>query len=213
MKIRPLILLALAAACRCLAFDIAPAGAEVAKRIDALDVAHHWLSGQRIDWKTGNFSSESTQHATHCSAFAAAACDLFNVYLLRPPEHGQTLLANAQQDWLETKGAALGWKPVATPEVAQHLANEGWLVLATYKSADPKKAGHVAVIRPSEKSEEDIQKEGPQETQAGRYNYVSTSVQKGFAAHPGAFEQGKLLYFAHPIELAVGAAASAKAAQ
>jgi len=191
--------LATLAACAALrAEPVTPAGAELAKRLDSMDVEHNWIVGHKIDWLTGKDIPDSDQHASHCSAFAAAFCERYGVYLLRPPEHSQIYLANAQQDWLETKGAALGWKPVATAEEAQKLANEGMLVLVTYKQPNPKKPGHIAVIRPADLTAEAIQKDGPEETQAGAHNYTATVVRIGFAAHKGAFESGALKYFAHP---------------
>ena len=172
----PASLVALAAVGFLRADPVTPAGTEIVKTLDSMDVEHNWLVGHGIDWKTGKDVPDSKQHASHCSAFAAAVCDKFGVYLLHPPEHGQTFLANAQQDWLKTKGPAQGWTPVANAIEAQKLANQGWIVLVTYKSPDPKKAGHIAVIRPADLSPEAIRKDGPEETQAGQYNHSATVV-------------------------------------
>jgi len=176
---------------------VTPAGAKILQTLDAMDVEHHWLAGYGIDWKTGDRIPDGKQHATHCSAFAAAFCAKLGVYLLHPPEHGQTLLASAQQDWLRTKGSAQGWKPVDGPVQAQRLANQGFLVVVTYKNPDPRKSGHIAVVRPADLSAEAIQRDGPEETQAGQYNHNATVVREGFKVHPGAFDSGALLYFAH----------------
>lgn len=184
------------------AFPIDESGARWAVVLDGMDVAHRWLAGEPIAWRTGVYSEKSRQEASHCSAFAAAACERAGVYLLRPPEHGQTLLANAQMQWLEgEEGARHGWRPVESAVEAQQLANRGWVVLAVYRNPDAHRAGHVAVVRPSEKSAQLIEQEGPQVIQAGTYNYQSTSVRQGFARHRGAFEAGEIHYFAHaPVE-------------
>jgi hypothetical protein len=188
---------ALAAASFLRSEPVTSAGDQIVKTLDSMDVEHNWLVGHGIDWKTGKDVADADQHASHCSAFAAAVCERFGVYLLRPPEHSQIYLANAQQDWLETKGPALGWKPVGSAIEAQKLANQGWIVLVTFKNPNPKKAGHIAVVRPADLAPEAIQKDGPEETQSGKYNYNATVVREGFKVHKGAFDSGALRYFAH----------------
>ena len=69
---------------------------------------------------------------THCSAFVAAFAKKLGIYILRPPEHGQVLLANAQNEWLPSAGAAQGWRAVSNALEAQALANSGVLVVASY---------------------------------------------------------------------------------
>jgi hypothetical protein len=44
-----------------------------------------------------------------------------------------------------------------------------------------------------------IQEEGPQVIQASTDNSSSTSLRTGFKHHPGAFERGRILFFAHAI--------------
>jgi hypothetical protein len=55
-------------------------------------------------------------HHTHCSAFAAAVAMYLDIYLLQPPNHGQTLLANAQTQWLSGEGSFAG--PTAASRMA-----------------------------------------------------------------------------------------------
>jgi len=86
---------------------ITPAGAQLASIIDALDVEHHWPVGKHVSWETGvpdGRPESAVGKHTHCSAFAAAAARRLGIYLLRPPEHPQLLLANAQYDWLASQG-------------------------------------------------------------------------------------------------------------
>ena len=187
--------------------EITPAGKRLAEALDSMHVEKLWLVGHRVDWRTGEPEGEYNKKYethTHCSAFAAAAAEKVGVYLLRPPEHSSVLLANAQQEWLSGKGTNQGWRTVDSPVAAQHLANQGQLVVVTFKNSDPKLPGHIAIVRPSEKSEAQVLAEGPQVIQAGRHNYTSINAKEGFKNHPGAFAKGELLYFAHPVTIPDG---------
>jgi hypothetical protein len=194
------------------AAEITPAGQRLATVLDSMHVEELWLAGHRVNWRTGKPEGKpvtnGTSH-THCSAFAAAASEKLGTYLLRPPEHSATLLANAQQDWLLTEGTNQGWYAVSSPLKAQELANAGQLVVVTYKSRNAETPGHIAIVRPCAKSEDKILSEGPQIIQAGAQNHASTSAKEGFKHHRGAFENHELLYFAHPVSLPPLAGATA----
>ena len=173
----------------------------LARVLDAMQVETHWLAGVGVDWETGEPNGKRvTDTDTHCSAFVAAAAKNLGTYILRPPEHPTLMLANAQNDWLNAQGAAQGWTRVADGVQAQVLANQGYLVVASYKSPDPQKHGHIAVVRPSAKSAAEILKEGPQIIQAGIDNYNSASLKEGFKHHPGAFKNGAIQFFAHAVK-------------
>jgi hypothetical protein len=144
-----------------------------------MEVESRWLPGDPVNWRTGAYDSASIPLKSHCSAFVAAVCARFDVYILRPPEHSEWLLANAQCDWLESEGAEHGWWRVDDPVIAQRLANRGHLVVAGYRSPDDEEAGHIAVVRPSTKSRATIEAEGPAVIQAGIVNYAGTSVISG----------------------------------
>jgi hypothetical protein len=119
--------------------------------------------------------------------------------LLRPPDHGQLLLANAQAEWLQSdKGREAGWSAVSDMREAQRLANEGQLVLAVYPNPHRHAPGHVAIVRPSRRSLETLENDGPELTQAGKRNYNRVNARVGFANHPGAFPDG-IRYYAHAI--------------
>lgn len=185
--------------------EITPAGQQLLAVLDAMHVEQLWQAGRQVDWRTGEPNGKvytnSLKH-THCSAFAAAAAEKLGVYLLHPPEHSAVLLANAQQDWLRGAGTNQGWQPVASAAQAQALANVGELVLVTCKNPNPAAPGHIAIVRPCDKTEAQIQAEGPQVIQAGGHNYTSTSAHEGFKNHPYAFARNELLYFHHPLDLA-----------
>jgi hypothetical protein len=132
--------------------------------------------------------------ASHCSAFAAAVADVLGVYLLRPPDASDLNLANNQADWLRTNQSA-GWYAIPLSADAQHIANIGALVVASYKETNT--SGHIAVLRPSTKSDAEILTHGPQECQSGIYNYNDTDVKTGFRQHEGALEG--ILYYGHAV--------------
>lgn len=171
--------------------------------IDSLDVEHHWPAGVHVHWESGDPDgrpeSGEGKH-THCSAFVAAAAKHVGIYILRPPEHKQILLANAQYDWLAEEGAAQGWQPVEDAVAAQRRANEGWFVVAVYKSHRDNKPGHIAIVRPSERDAASIREEGPQVTQAGATNYRSVPLSVGFAGHPAAWGRHEVRFYAHAVE-------------
>jgi len=193
--------------------QITPEGQKLAAFLDSMNVEKLWLAGAQVDWRTGLPNGKVYQNPkthTHCSAFAAEAAERLGIYLLRPPEHSAVLLANAQQEWLCTRGTNLDWHPVTSPLKAQELANEGELVVVTCKNPNPAMPGHIAIVRPCTKSDQEILAEGPQVIQAGAENHVSTTVREGFKNHHGAFENHQLLYFAHPIPATEFKSASVK---
>lgn len=171
--------------------------------IDGMDVQDHWLAGMSVDWQTGDPDggpADPEQKHTHCSAFVAAAAQKLGIYILRPPEHSPVLLANAQYDWLEGPGQAQGWSALPDMYAAQAAANDGQFVVAVFKNRNDDRPGHIAIVRPSSKTRDQITAEGPDITQAGVQNFVSTTVQAGFAHHPLAFADNEILYFAHAVD-------------
>ena len=170
---------------------------KLSKLLDSVHLDKLWLKGYNVDWLTG--ISVSKGGATHCSAFAASFADKLGVYFLRPPQHSQTLLANAQCIWLASDSAkGLGWTKVATALEAQNLANKGTLVVVGYQSPSVNSSGHMAVIRPYIKTLTLMQQEGPQEAQSGDINSNSIAVKNGFSSHPLAWPNG-VIYYQHPV--------------
>jgi len=193
------------------AAPIVPAAEHLAQVIDSLDVENHWLARQHIQWDTGipdakpkerlaEHWARSSIPDTHCSAFVAAAAKRVGIYILRPPDHGQILLANAQYDWLAREGAARGWARLTGATAAQDYANQGWFVVATYRNHHDDRPGHIAIVRPSDKDASLLDEEGPQITQAGATNYRSVSLRTGFGGHPAAWAGNEVQYYAHVVE-------------
>jgi hypothetical protein len=180
---------------------VTPEGIQLGQMLDSMQVEQLWLPGGRVAWKTGQPLGDSVVDSkphTHCSAFVAAFCTRLNIYILSPPEHSTVMLANAQYDWLRGEGRNRGWKPVSDPVEAQALSNQGLVVVATYKESR-RKPGHIAIVRPSNKSIAAIESEGPQITQAGRTNYRSTSLALGFRNHPAAWGDQRVRFFCHDV--------------
>jgi len=181
---------------------ITPQARKVIATIDALDVEHHWPAGVHVHWESGRpdgMPESGIGKHTHCSAFVAAAAKKFGIYILRPPEHKQILLANAQYDWLENDGAARGWRLLHDEVEAQHAANRGEFVVATYRNHHDDKPGHVAIVRPDERSDAAVRAGGPEITQAGSVNYRATTLAHGFAGHPAAWARHEVRFYAHAV--------------
>ena len=183
---------------------ISPAGQRLLEILDSTNVETLWLAHEHVNWETGQPDKEADYEgpgkATHCSAFAAAVGKRVGIYMLRPPEHGQILLANAQAAWFHAAGGQQnGWRDVKTPKEAQTLANQGYLVTVVYESPDPHKPGHIAIVRPAARPERLLEENGPEITQAGTRNYVKTSTKVGFEHHLGAWPDG-VRYYAHQLQ-------------
>ena len=177
---------------------------ELWKRLEAMEVDKLWLPGAIVDWKTGLPTGQAIKDAknkhTHCSQFVAAATERLGVYVLRPPEHGVVLLANAQFDWLPSDaGMKAGWVSLKDGAAAQAAANDGRLVLASLKNPDPTKSGHIAIVRPGNKDAELLAKDGPDIMQAGGTNALRTTLRKGFGNHKQEYDQ--IAFYAHAVEL------------
>ena len=183
---------------------VTPQAQQIFREIDAMGVESKWIAGERVYWESGlptGVPETSPGKHTHCSAFVAAAAKKLGVYILRPPAHGQQLLANAQNDWLAEEGAAHGWRRLANAAEAQAAANRGMLVVASYHNHHDDRPGHIAIVRPGNKTPEQIAAEGPDETQAGSVNSTSISIKAGFAGHPAAWRDNEIVYYAHEVKL------------
>ena len=176
-------------------------GERLAALLDRLDVEHLWLARLHVNWETGEADRGpdyvGPDRATHCSAFAAAVGQRLGVYMLRPPEHGLTLLATAQTHWFgSAAGQAAGWRAVASMAEAQRLANQGQLVVIGYPIPDRHRPGHIVIVRPSLKSAAALAVEGPQVIQAATRNRSSWPAAKSFNLHAGAWPDA-VRVFAH----------------
>jgi hypothetical protein len=184
-------------------------GERLRRFLDESGVDHLWLPGFRVDWRTGEAIEAwptGTGAHTHCSAFAASAAMSLGVYVLRPPQHRQTLLANAQMGWLRgPEATSSGWRPLPDAVAAQTEANRGVLVMAAFENPDPDRPGHIAIVRPGPIAAEALAQSGPMVTQAGGHNALAVPLARGFGNHPGAWIPGgggAVRFFAHGVSWA-----------
>ena len=181
--------------------SLSPQGRALQQFYLSLQVEQLWIAGQHVDWETGvaDKPDAASGNHTHCSAFAAAACKKLNIYLLRPPEHKQILLANAQYDWLATQAAAdAGWRPVSGGniyEAAQTLANRGMVVIAVCQNPDPKKPGHAALVMPADLRPGRLEESGPELIMAGTHNHNKITLKAGFHSHLTEWPEHVILFY------------------
>ncbi|HJD59715.1 MAG TPA: hypothetical protein LFW20_03460 [Rickettsia endosymbiont of Omalisus fontisbellaquei] len=196
---------------------------EIAKKnlevINSLNVEEKWQKGNIINCKSGEtllketekYNSPKLKRLTHCSCFAYAASAAFglpNKSLLPHPESDKEFiptLSNKQAEWLETDGIKNGWNYVKAGNrddsfiQAQKFANQGYFVVSVYKNANPKRAGHIAVVVPSSKDIEKIKNEGPDTAQAGNINFSCNSLKKGFRNKKDAFKNNEIKFYYYKI--------------
>ena len=185
---------------------VSPEGQRLDHLIDSMHVEDLWQPHVHINWETGQQDMPAAysgpDRATHCSSFTAALGEKIGVYLLRPPEHSQQLLASAQAEWFHSKeGVKDGWASVPGPGPAQMLANQGKLVMVVYESPDPHRPGHIAIVRPYAKTIDDLTANGPQTAQAGATNFSSGVARVSFAKHQDAWPNG-VRYYSHNVNWA-----------
>ena len=192
---------------------ITPQGQQLSAYLDSLQARHFWLP-VAVNWQTGSSNTPigtaigdtGTANdfvvSTHCSCFTAAAANPLGIYILRPPAHSWSSLANAQCTWFPAAGTNYGWigipKTSTNGVVAQDLANQGNLVIVVWYNTNG--AGHTAVIHPYTNTLSNITAVGAAECQSGGTNYNLTTVSVGFynGGHPGAFPSG-VDYYYHPV--------------
>ncbi len=179
--------------------EVTHRGHALSQVLDAMNVERLWLPGRDVDWKTGaprEAAAAAGRPRTHSADFFVAACRRLGIDIPRPTVPSEANAANTLCDWLRAEGLTHGWKTVKGPVEAQEGANAGAVIIATFKSADPDRDGHVAIVRPSTKSEQSVREEGPQVTQAGPENFRSASLKTGLRQFAGAWPAG-VRYFAH----------------
>ena len=158
---------------------VTPQAQAMMQVLDAMGVESKWIAGEHVYWDAGlptGVPETSPGKHTRCSAFVAAAAKNLGIYILRPPEHGQKLLARAQNAWLAEDGAAHGWLKLAHAGAAQAAANRGLLVVASYHNHHDDRPGHIAIVRAGTKTAEQI------------------------AGHPAAWRDHEIAYNAHEVK-------------
>ena len=179
---------------------IEPAGEKLLQFYRSLNVENLWLKGIHVNWETGEPDNpEATKNVkTHCSSFAAAACKKLNIYLLRPPEHKVTLLANAQYDWLSTNEAwQQGWRTIISTDYKQIqlFANQGHVVVIVWKNTEHNKPGHIALVNPNEIEENTLSERTLLMIQAGGTNSSCIPLKKAFKNHIHKWTESNVAFY------------------
>jgi hypothetical protein len=161
---------------------ISRTGALLAERLDGLDVENHWLPGQDVSWKTGNAADDNPGPASNGGQFVAAVCARMKVVMAEPvPED---FFPDMQYDWLVDEGTASGWVAVGGDVEAQLLANQGWVVVAAWKSPTPagdrSLDGEMAIVHPDSRPVEAVADRGPTITAAGQQNHADIALKDSF---------------------------------
>ncbi len=188
--------------------NIDTSGIKLQQFYKKLNVENLWQKGVHVNWETGEADNpDATKNIkTHCSSFAAAACKWLNIYLLHPPEHNPSLLANAQYNWLSTPEAANdGWKKLPNNDykMIQEKANNGFVVIAVWKNPSPHLSGHIALIMPQNIDVERLSEKTIKIIQAGRINSSNISLAEGFEKHIISWQNSSIVFYynEHKIEL------------
>lgn len=188
---------------------VTPQGQQLAAYLDSWNVQYWWPTVP-VNWQTGSpntpvNSTNVTLSGTHCSGFTTAAAWPLGIYILRPPiyPNGWHDMANYQDLWYKTNsGTGYGWLTIPSSTtngvIAQDLANQGYLVIASYLNPNINNSGHTAIIHPFSNTLANISSVGAAECQAGTYNYNLSNVKTGFNQHSGAFPSA-IDYFYHPV--------------
>lgn len=90
-------------------------------------------------------------------------------------ENRKEMLVNETVDWLKQHGETYGWRRIDA-RMAQQMANEGHPSIAVWENPNPKKFGHIAVIRPGSVGDE----RGTAISQAGILVLDASHIDKGF---------------------------------
>ena len=183
--------------------------------LDGTHVETRWIANYHVVWQTGQRNGPAQgdpAHHTHCSAYVAAAALYLDIYILRPPHHGQLHLANAQVSWFDGVGsdtgptaAESGWRTLGASgdegvlDAAITAANAGKLVVAGYFQPPTQQpdgtqvegTGHIVVVRPQESFPTD---KGPEVVTASVKNFKSASMKFAFGDHPLAWPDNIQLF-------------------
>jgi hypothetical protein len=175
------------------------AGRALAAALDGMDVEHHWLAGQRVDWKTGNSSDDDGNGTTsNGGAFVAAIGARLKVPM--PVPEGSNFLPGNQFEWLLIDGKSKGWLAMGEVE-AQLLANQGWVVIAAWKNpasaGERKTSGMLAVVRPDSRPVGEIAANGPTVILANDQNRNSVVFNQAFPASAWVNRDQEVVFFAH----------------
>lgn len=156
--------------------------------LDTYDLETKWLPGYNVDCETGDImpAKSTWVKSSHCSCFNYRFCNDMNVKLIGTKEgFNQKGLATNQLKWLKTDEAKQnGWERIneSLPNVyvtANKEANKGNVVIVGVED-DDKLLGHVSIVRPSNRSDYLIKRDGPDTIASSKINSKSVFLKEDF---------------------------------
>jgi len=177
--------------------------------LDSFDLHNKWLPGYNVKCLSGEVlpDKSTTVKTSHCSCFVYAVCKNANIKMIGTPEYKQYNLSTNQIKWLESeKGKEAGWVEIKEDKIenkyrqAHKMANQGKLVIVGMK-ATSKTYGHIAIVRPSDKIDYFLVREGPQLITSSHINSYSVSLKEDFMLHNKEIKEleNNLQFFVHEL--------------
>ncbi len=156
--------------------------------LDTYDLETKWLPGYNVDCNSGDVMPPKSTwvKSSHCSCFTQRFCEDMNIKLIGTKEgFNQKGLATNQLKWLKTEDAKKnGWEKIKenVPNsyvTANKEANKGNIVLAGVED-DKELFGHVSIVRPSNRPDFLIKRDGPDTIASSKINSRSVFLKEDF---------------------------------
>lgn len=156
--------------------------------LDTYDLDNKWLPGYNVDCETGDYMPPKSTwvKTSHCSCLVYRICNDMNVKMIGTKEgFNQKGLATNQLKWLSSEDARKnGWKKIegSVPNVyvtANNEAKNGNLVVAGVED-DENMFGHISIVRPSNRTDYLIKRDGPDTIASSKINSKSVFLREDF---------------------------------
>jgi len=156
--------------------------------LDTYDMETKWLPGYNVDCETGEYMPPKSTwvKSSHCSCFVYRVCNDLNVKLIGTKEgFNQYKLSTNQLKWLNSdEGKKSGWKKIQGNVTESYVnankeANKGNLVLAGIEE-DENVLGHISIVRPSNRTDDMIKRDGPDTIASSKINSRSVFLREDF---------------------------------
>ena len=156
--------------------------------LDTYDLDNKWLPGYNVDCETGDYMPPKSTwvKSSHCSCLVYRICNDMNVKMIGTKEgFNQKGLATNQLKWLSSEDARKnGWKKIegSVPNVyvtANNEAKNGNLVVAGVED-DENMFGHISIVRPSNRTDYLIKRDGPDTIASSKINAKSVFLREDF---------------------------------
>uniref|UniRef100_A0A6C0BUL7 Uncharacterized protein n=1 Tax=viral metagenome TaxID=1070528 RepID=A0A6C0BUL7_9ZZZZ len=165
--------------------------------LESYDLNTKWLPGYNVDCESGDIMPPKSTwvKTSHCSCFTYRFCNDMNVKMIGTREgFNQKGLATNQLKWLKTDEAKQnGWERIheSIPQAyvtANNEASKGNVVLVGVED-DDKLFGHVSIVRPSNRSNYLIMRDGPDTIASSKINSNAITLKEDFLFNRNELEQ------------------------